>query len=94
MKTYAECQENSVYCVIKESTIQTINDYVEHGYKPGSFVTAVLANDLKGAFGRADMENRLTLYAICSYVYNEIPSISQGSYEKVEEWLKRSRKEK
>ena len=45
MKTFEECQNDPVYCVIKESTIQSINDYVLHGFEPGGFVTAVLAND-------------------------------------------------
>lgn len=87
MKTFEECQNDSVYCVIKESTIQSINDYVVHGLEPGGFVTAVLANDLMEAVGRADMENRLTLHAICSYIYNEIGISLHGSYEAVKKHL-------
>ena len=87
MKTFEECQAHQVYCVIKESTIQTINDYIEHGFSPGGFLTAVLANDLTGSFGRADLENRLTLFQIVSYVYNEIPAAAHGSYETVKNWL-------
>ena len=94
MLTFEDCQKNDNYYKIKQSTIQTINDYVEHGYEPGGFVTAVLANDLMASFGRADHENQATLFQICSYVYNEIPLSCHGSYEKVEEWLKRVRETK
>lgn len=88
MKTVEECQIDPVYCQIKESTIQTINDYVVQGLPPGGFVTAVLANDLMGALGRADLENRLSIWAICNYVYNEIGCSLHGSYEAVEKHLK------
>ena len=87
MKTFEECQNDQVYCVIKESTIQSINDYVDKGYEPGGFVTAVLANDLMGALGRADLENRMTIHAICTYVYNEIGSDLHGSYEAVKQHI-------
>ena len=88
MKTYEECRTHEVYSKIKQSTIESINNYVEHRLEPGGFVTAVLMNDLKGAMGRADIENRHSLFEIVSYVYNEIPSSCQGSSEKVREWLK------
>lgn len=87
MKTFEECQNDPVYCVIKQSTIESINDYVLHGYEPGGFVTAVLANDLMAALGRADMENRLTIWAVCNYIYNEIGSNLHGSYEAVKKHL-------
>lgn len=87
MKTFEECQLDEVYCQIKESTIQSINNYVTKGFEPGGFVRAVLANDLMGALGRADMENRLTLHAICTYVYNEIGAHLHGSYDVVKKHL-------
>ena len=73
---------------MKDSTKQTIDDYVSDGLPPGGFVTSVLENDLMGAFGRADTQNRRDLYEICNYVYNEIPANSHGSPEKVSAWLK------
>ena len=87
MLTFEQCQKHDQYYQIKESTIQSINDYVEHKLEPGSFVTAVLANDLKGSFGRADHENLGAMFQICCYVYNEIPASCQGSYEKVRAWF-------
>ena len=86
MKTFEECQLHPEYCTIKRSTIESINNYIEHGWEPGSFVSAVLANNLMESMGCADLENRLTIFAICSYVHNEIPGLAHGSYERIEEY--------
>lgn len=61
--------------------------YLEHRIEPGSFLLAVLTNDLKGAVGRADHINLKHLTNIVSYCYNEIPSQAWGSPAKVEAWL-------
>jgi len=74
---------------VRQDTIDTINNYVKIGLPPGSFVQAVLENNLMEAFGRADGGNRLSLFSICEYVYNEIPSACHGSPEKVKAWLKK-----
>lgn len=62
----------------------------EHPYPFGSFVTAVLANDLVGALGQADDENRANIFEYASYLYNEMPGRTGdpsrdfwGSYEAV-----------
>lgn len=74
--------------MIPDSTRRTIDNYVEKKWRPGGFVRSVLANDLKGALGRADMENRRAIFAIVSYVVQEIPANCHGSYEIVDRWLK------
>lgn len=61
--------------------------YLENGIEPGSFLTAVLRNDLKEAVGRADHINLQYLTNIVSYCYNEIPSTAWGSPERVTNWL-------
>lgn len=72
---------------------QSIDDYIEKGWKPGDFLTSVLANDLFEAMGRADLENRENLYSITCYIYNESPSTCWGSYEIVYKWLEGFQKE-
>lgn len=94
LKTYKQCQNDEVYHVIKESTIQTLLNYVLHRFQPGGFVTAVLVNDLMESIGRADKENRETLPAICTYIYNELPANCWGSYEIVTQWLNCEEQEK
>ena len=68
-------------------TLPGLRLYVEQHIEPGSFLRAVLENNLREAFGRADHINRYALFDIVAYCYNEIPSECWGSPEKVEEWL-------
>jgi hypothetical protein len=72
---------------IPESTIRTINDYLEHGYETGDFVRAVLENNLKLAFGYADRWNKAALEEIVKYCYNCIPHSCWGSKEIVNDWI-------
>jgi hypothetical protein len=65
--------------------------YVVNGYEPGSFLMAVLTNDLMGAVGRADDMNRYALFDICLWLYNEAPSNCHGSFETVVEYIKAKR---
>jgi hypothetical protein len=79
---------------IPRRTKDTIDNYVLKGWKPGGFVHAMLANDLKGACGAADSINRRYIFEICSYIYNHTPYQSQGSYQAVDEWLEMHRENK
>ena len=88
MKTIEEAALDEVYSKIRPDIIETINNYITKGWHPGSFVEACLANDLMGAFGKADYHNVKTIKEICCYIYNEIPANSHGSYEKIDEYLR------
>lgn len=72
-------------------TLQSLLDYVgvSHGRRipTGGFLEAVLSNDLFGAIGRADTENSQAIHAICTFVYNRLPSGSWGSPERYRNWL-------
>lgn len=61
--------------------------YLEHGVLPGSFLTAVLENDLKGAFGRADHINESRIKDIVTFLYNYAPGPCWGSPQKVASWV-------
>ena len=67
--------------------LDSINRYVEHRLPPGGFVTAVLSNDLTGAFNAADTDSEAGIRDILKYVRWEIPAESWGSPAKVEAWL-------
>lgn len=82
-------RDGIMYDTIPNRTIRAITHYVEEGLEPGSFVRAVLSNDLKEACGRADDHNRQALFEIVCYCYNEIPSNCWGSEEIVTTWLER-----
>ena len=79
---------------IKPSVIQGLRNYVDHGIPPGSFLRAVLENNLVKAFACADDENTLSMHEIVKYCYNELPHICWGSPEKVENWMEKKRLER
>jgi hypothetical protein len=62
--------------------------YVDEHIEPGSFLRAVLENNLSLSFQRADSINRYALFDIVSYLYNWCPMDCWGSPERVEKWLK------
>ena len=60
--------------------------YIEKGIMPGGFLTAVLENNLTGAFGRADDINKQAMQTWVEWLTCEIPSTIWGSKEKVSQW--------
>jgi hypothetical protein len=63
-----------------------LENYVERGYMPGSFTSAVLANDLIVAVMVADPISLASLRDIVGYVISEVPADARGSYAKMERW--------
>lgn len=55
---------------------------------PGSFLWAVVTNDLLLAVGKADDENKHLLAEWARWFYNKAPGGSHGSIEKVKAWAK------
>ena len=68
-----------------------ITRYVENGINPGSFLTAVICNDLQAACAKADNENIHIIPAYVAYFYNEAPSDCCGSFEKMKSWRESKR---
>lgn len=64
--------------------------YIENGIPPGSFLTAVLSNDLMEAFRRADDVNRLAMLDYAMFLHNEAPCGCFGSPEHVKDWIAQS----
>lgn len=75
------------YYPIRNDWYGALERYLNHGIMPGSFMTAVLENNLKEAIGRADSDNSANLKNIVGYIYNHLPSHSWGSPEKVKNYL-------
>ena len=73
---------------IRPDMLEGIQIYIEHGLDPGSFLTAVICNDLNEAVGRADDENLHNLPAFVAYFYNECPAPCWGSRGKMVAWIK------
>lgn len=76
---------------IPDDMIDGLELYINNRIKPGSFMTAVLANDLMEAVGKADYRNIVNIPAYTYFLHNFAPHECFGSYEKVEKWLKNER---
>lgn len=68
---------------IKPPTMEGLQMYLYEGVPMGGFLQAVMNNDLFQAVGRADSENRESLYAIVQLIYNEFPNAARN----YDEWL-------
>jgi hypothetical protein len=67
--------------------------YLEHGWKLGSFLSAIFTNDLVKAYGRADGINRAAMETWAQWLYNYCPQGAWGSPQKVEAWQNQQREE-
>lgn len=61
--------------------------YIEHGIPPGSFLAAVLSNDLRGAYERADYINQLVIGDYLRYLYSYAPQGCWGSPKSYHAWI-------
>ena len=75
------------YDSIRPDIVTAIRRYADEHCPVGGFLTAVLSNDLREAFRRADDDNRAGLGAIVAYCWWEIPGDCWGSPERVRAWL-------
>jgi hypothetical protein len=72
----------------------TLYDFIDglEEYKrrcqPGSFVRALLENDLLMAVSHADSSSAINLAAFVRFTYNNLPGFMWGSPKRVEDWLK------
>ena len=65
---------------------QSVIDYIERGYQSGSFLTALLSNDLRETFARADDINARAVREYVQYLYWYAPSGCWGSIGNVQAW--------
>lgn len=60
--------------------------WVQLGVRPGSFLSAVIANDLRRAVAHADDENINLLPAYVKWLHNYAPSVCWGSPKALKDW--------
>lgn len=66
-------------------------NYLVHGFSPGSFFTAVLANDFMGAVQHSHPANTIAaLKALVGWINDYMPTEARGSYEAVGRWSKKT----
>jgi hypothetical protein len=69
--------------------MEGIKLYIDYGSKrarPGSFLTAIICNNLRAAVMYADDENMVNIPAYVDYFYNHTPLDCWGSEERFENW--------
>jgi len=76
---------------IPDYMFEGLDLWIARGILPGSFLTAVLCNDLMEATACADEMNIRQLPAYCAYLHNEAPSACFGSKKKVRDWIEHKR---
>ena len=68
--------------------------YVVSGIKPGSFLCAVIANDLLSVLCRASDDLSLEdLRAVCRWFHNDAPDRCHGTYGLLADWMAAKGKE-
>lgn len=72
---------------VPESLHEGLTEYLAARRPVGSFLTAVLENNLTQAVLRADPMNALSLYQIVLFLANYAPSTAWGTPRKVGDWL-------
>ncbi|GAG54001.1 unnamed protein product [marine sediment metagenome] len=76
------------YTLLPEHIKGGAQRWIENGITPGGFLVAVICNDLKESFGRADDINIHRMFDIVKFFYNEAPGSCWGSKERMIAWKK------
>lgn len=64
-------------------------NYLVHGFEPGSFWSAVLANDFWRAIQSSHPSNDIpALKHVVGWIRDSFPKEAYGSYEQLQEWIK------
>ena len=83
-----ECKDHTFQdFFIPEYMESGVNDYVSMGLGQGSFLKAIICNDLKAAVMAADHVNMRNIPAYVEYFYNHAPFECWGSNEKYDAWV-------
>jgi hypothetical protein len=70
-------------------------NYLVHGFQPGSFWSAVLANDFRRAIQSSHPANTVpALKAATGWIWDSFPAVSRGTPEAVNRWLAMSEAER
>jgi hypothetical protein len=77
------------WSLIPKHMVGGLRRWIEQGIVPGSFLSAVLRNDLRAACECADDVNRHRLFDYVKFLYCYPPAESWGSPENFESWRRK-----
>lgn len=66
---------------------ESMERYIEHGYRPGGFAESMLAGDMERALYAADSYNRRVFWYIARWIREYMPAGAWGSYQAVDNWV-------
>jgi hypothetical protein len=89
-----ERDHDSTWQHLHEDCRLAMFNYLVHGWQPGSFLTAVLINNLYLAAGRADHVNRMHLGYVTLWMIRALPGSCYGSQANMESWMARTDRER
>lgn len=75
------------YSSLPEHMQQGMKDYVEFGYRPGSFLSLILSGNFISAAGAADDINQQAFFTYAAFLYTRVPGACCGSYRDFETWI-------
>ena len=75
------------YTQIPPNMMERLLAYTIEHQPVGDFLQAVICNDLRGAFGRADDVNIEIIGVYVAWFYNEAPGLCHGSREAYRAWI-------
>ena len=67
--------------------IDAVKDYRDNRHERGSFIMAVLENNLHSAIQRADGTSWDVIRELMEFIYFDLPAESWGSQEAVSAWI-------
>ena len=74
---------------VPQEYFEPIANYLVHGFEPGSFFTALLANDFFRAMQHSHPANSIPeLKHLTGWIESAVPFEAFGSYQKVTNWLR------
>lgn len=80
-------EDHADWSLIPHHMHDCIRNYVMDGIEPGSFLAALLRNDLMEAFGRADESNARAMRGWATFLYNYVPMECRGSTSAIRAWI-------
>jgi hypothetical protein len=81
-------QESAAVWQVDVEYRDALINYLVHGFQPGSFWSAVLANDFKRAIQSSHPANTIpALKAATGWIWDSFPAVSRGSPAAVNAWL-------
>jgi hypothetical protein len=74
---------------VPQEYFEPISNYLVYGFEPGSFFTALLANDFFRAMQHSHPANSVPeLKHLTGWIESAVPFEAFGSYQKVTDWLR------